>query len=77
MYCFYNGDEQMSHDVLALETEALPSDNPLIVKVMESGRRVFPKGSLETSRRRTVDGYRSLPPALAANVPARCPKYGM
>ena len=66
VYRFYNGDEQMSHDVLALETEALPSNTPLIIKVMESGRRVFPKESLEVCRRRTLDGYRSLPPALGS-----------
>jgi nicotinate phosphoribosyltransferase len=54
----------MSHDVLALEAEAPSGDNALIVKVMENGRRVFPKESLKACRRRALDGYRSLPPAL-------------
>jgi nicotinate phosphoribosyltransferase len=65
VYRVRNDEGTMSHDLLALEDEMQPpSGEPLIVKVMENGKRLFSATPLEELRDRTLAEYPHLPRAL-------------
>jgi nicotinate phosphoribosyltransferase len=61
----------MAGDTLALESDSREGE-PLIVKVMESGRRLGPAESLETCRRRCAADLAALPADVAALEPKAC-----
>jgi nicotinate phosphoribosyltransferase len=61
-------DGAMAGDTLGLEGDA-PEGEPLIVKVMESGRRLSPPESLDACRRRCAADLATLPADLAALEP--------
>ncbi len=63
VYRGYDGDGQMTGDVVCLESDP-PRGEGLLVKVMEGGRRVAASPSIDALRERTAASLASLPPAL-------------
>ena len=57
-------DGAIDHDVISLEDETLERARPLMVKVMEEGRRTAPREPLEQIRERCSKALSALPPPL-------------
>jgi nicotinate phosphoribosyltransferase len=68
----YGRDGRMLNDVIALEADAQGGE-PLLVPVMEQGRRTAPAESLGVIRKRTAGELARLPDALRALDPAAVP----
>jgi nicotinate phosphoribosyltransferase len=69
IYRFKEDDGVLSHDVIALEHEAFPGADPLLVQVMRGGRRLdsvaqSPAATAETARLRFLESRKCLPPFL-------------
>jgi nicotinate phosphoribosyltransferase len=58
----------MSGDILSIEGDDRDGE-PLVVKIMESGRRLSPPESLDACRRRCAADLAALPPEIAALEP--------
>ena len=64
VYRRYDPDGRFSSDVLTLEDDIVPDGEPLLVPVMEQGRRVHSPESLSTIRERTASQLARLPESL-------------
>ncbi len=54
-----------AEDIIALEEEQFPGAEPLLVPVMQNGKRTLPATDLEEARRRCLSGLQRLPESVA------------
>ncbi|MDQ3185551.1 MAG: nicotinate phosphoribosyltransferase [Pseudomonadota bacterium] len=64
VYRNYSADGSMSGDVVALEENDPHDGQPLLIPVMQDGRRIHADETLDNMRQRTLAGYARLPKAL-------------
>ncbi|MGH8762548.1 MAG: nicotinate phosphoribosyltransferase, partial [Nitrosospira sp.] len=72
VYRNYNVDGRMSGDVVALEENDSHGGQPLLIPVMQDGRRIHADAPLDQMRQRALAGYAGLPKAMTVleKVPA-------
>jgi nicotinate phosphoribosyltransferase len=73
VYRHYDEAARFDHDVLTLESEREPGAEPLLVAVMNQGRRLGAPESLETLRERAASQLACLPDPLKTLEAARAP----
>ena len=66
VYRNYSVDGRMSGDVVALEENDPHDGQPLLIPVMQGGRRIHTDATLDQMRQRTMAGYACLPEAMTA-----------
>ncbi|MGH8685499.1 MAG: nicotinate phosphoribosyltransferase [Nitrosospira sp.] len=66
VYRNYSIDGRMSGDVVALEENDPHDGQPLLIPVMQDGRRIHTDATLDQMRQRTMAGYACLPEAMIA-----------
>ncbi len=65
VYRLYGKDGKFERDTIALRGETAPREaNPLLIKVMENGKRLF-RESLDDSQKRCTDSLKKLPQKVA------------